>query len=152
MIEGRGLLNKLLYAMKKSMRIFLLLLVLAGCTSISDVSTNPDFSEFLGHEITLKRQVLACRDSPLKTESGSFVEAELIYNINQISSCPFGETIGLLPAGSKLLISKVEKHKINSVKTATKVYFIGSSNMPNGTQFDFYYLYGHEGYYDNQPW
>ncbi|MCP4974846.1 MAG: hypothetical protein GY931_01675 [Maribacter sp.] len=138
--------------MNKSIQIIAIFLVLAGCTSISDISTNPEFSEFLAHEITLNKQLLVCRDEPLKTMSGSSIASELIYNINQKSSCSFGDTIGLLPVGSKLRISKVEKHKISNVKTATKIYFIGSSNMPNGAQLEFYYMYGHEGFYENQPW
>ena len=138
--------------MKKLTIIIGILLALTGCSSISDVSTNPDFSSFVGQEITLKKQVLVCRESPLKTELGSYIETELIYNINQNSHCFFGETVGLLPAGNKLQISKVEKHRMSGVKTATHIYFIGSTNMPNGDRVKFYYMYGHEGFYENQPW
>jgi hypothetical protein len=144
--------NTALYAMKKSIQIIAITLALAGCTSISNVSTNPEFSEFVGHELTLKKQVLVCRDKPLKTESGSYADFKLIYNINQNSRCFFGETVDLLLPGSKLLISKVEKHEIFDVKTTTHIYFIGSSNLQNGSPFEFYYMYGHEGFYENQPW
>ena len=138
--------------MIKSIHTIAILLVLAGCTSISNVSNDLDFSGFVGNEITLNKQVLLCRDKPLKTELGSYISIELIYNINENSRCFFGETVGLLPAGSKLHISKVEKHKIVNVKTATHVYFIGSSSLLNGAKFEFYYMYGHEGFYEYQPW
>ena len=138
--------------MKKTIYTITMLLVLVGCASLSNVSTHPEFAEFIGNEITLKKQLLVCKEKPLKTESGSYIEKRLIYNINQMTRCPFGETIGLLPAGTILYISKVEKHKLTNIKSATHIYFIGRSNMPNGSEFTFYYLYGHEGFYEHQPW
>lgn len=138
--------------MKNTISFFMICLLLLGCTSISNISKDSGFSNFLGNEIVLKKQVLVCKDEPLKIEDGSSITHKLLYNVNLITKCPFGETIGLLPAGSTLRIEKIEKHKIFTLKTATHIYFIGRTVLPGGAPFRFYYLYGHEGFYDDQPW
>jgi hypothetical protein len=73
-------------------------------------------------------------------------------NPPNISACNFGKTIGKLQAGNTIHINSIEKHKISDLKSATKVYFIGTASLPEIGEFNFYYLYGHEGYYENQPW
>ena len=138
--------------MNNLIRAIPMFFLIGGCTSIYNVSKNSEFSEFVNREITLKKQVLVCRESPLKTEAGTSIEDELIYNIHERSNCPFGETIGTLPRGSKIFIARVEKHKLFYGKTASHIYFLGKSHMKDGKEFEFFYMYGHEGYYANQPW
>jgi hypothetical protein len=127
-------------------------LLVSGCALISNISEDAEFSKYMHHEVVLNKQVLVCRGDPLETEDGSRIESEIIYNVNRENNCPFGETIGLLPPGSTLQIEKIERHKIYSVKTVTHIYFIGRSTLPSGMLFQFFYFYGFEDHYENQPW
>ena len=128
------------------------LIFISGCASKTIVSSDPDFSQFASRNIVLTKPVLVCSDGILNTKSIGDVEFRLLYNINDISTCPFGQTIGKLSIGSSIYITSIEKHRISSLKSATKLYFVGMANLPEAGEFTFYYLYGHEGYYENQPW
>ena len=138
--------------MMKLPMFVVLVYFLSGCTSISNLSKDGEFSSFVDNKIALKRQVLICKDQPLKTEGGNHLDYELVYNVNSIETCAFGKTIGILPIGSRLKIMKIEKHNVIDVESTAKIYFLGTANLPNGKSIEFYYLYGFEGFYGNQPW
>jgi hypothetical protein len=125
---------------------------ISGCVSITVVSSDPNFSAFISGPIVLKKPVLVCEDAGLNTKSKGSVSYRLLYNINNISSCPFGKTIGKLPVGKDIYVSSIEKHRASGLKSATKVYFVGATSLSGLGEFNFYYLYGHEGHYENQPW
>jgi len=127
-------------------------LLLSGCTSISVVSDDAEFSNYKLKTIILGKPVLVCKDQALKTETSGVVEYRLVYNVNNLDKCFFGETIGRLMAGEVIEIESIEKHHISNFKSATHIYFIGTGKLPQKGVFQFYYLYGHEGYYENQPW
>jgi len=128
------------------------LIFISGCVSKAIVSSDPDFSGFVSRNIVLTKPVLVCSDEVLNTRSVGDVEYRLVYNTNDISACPFGKTIGKLSLGSGIYVASIEKHRISSLKSATKVYFVGTANLSGVGEFTFYYLYGHEGFYENQPW
>ena len=126
--------------------------LLTGCTSISDVSRDERFSRFTNSTIVLSEQVLVCQDRPLATKSGARIQNGLIYNINEITSCPFGRTVGILLPGAKIQIDRIERHHVIDVFSYVHIYFIGRAMLGDGESFDFFYLYGFEGHYDLQPW
>ena len=141
-----------LYANMKFILSTIFLISISGCASKTIVSSDPDFSKFVSRSIVLTKPVLVCSDGTLNTKSIGNVEFRLLYNINDISTCPFGQTIGKLNIGSGIYIRSIEKHRISSLKSATKIYFVGTANLSEIGEFTFYYLYGHEGYYESQPW
>lgn len=138
--------------MKKTAISLTIYALISGCTSISNITNDPSFAKFAKSDITLNNQVLVCKDMPLHTGDGLSIEYQLIYNVNLIVKCPFGDTIGLLPEGSEIRIEEIEEHKIFAAKIATHVYFLGNANLQNGELFEFYYLYILEGFYEHQPW
>jgi hypothetical protein len=128
------------------------LIFISGCASKTIVSSDPDFSGFVSRSIVLTKPVLVCSDGVLNTKSVGNVEYRLLYNTNDINACPFGKTIGKLSIGSGLYIMSIEKHRVSSLKSPAKVYFVGTANLSGFGEFTFYYLYGYEGYYENKPW
>ncbi|PCH65352.1 MAG: hypothetical protein COC04_02145 [Gammaproteobacteria bacterium] len=138
--------------MKKFNLAILIVALLAGCTLITDYTANHEFSSFIDNDVQLKEQVLVCNETPLKSKSGESIDYELVFNINHVRKCFFGETVSVLPPGTALNIKRVEKHSIYSVKNIEYIYFIGSTVTPNGKPIEFYYNYGAVGYHENQPW
>ena len=128
------------------------IILVSGCVSKTVVSSDPNFSKFISDSIALKKPVLVCDDTALHTKSMGSVSYKLLYSINDISVCPFGKTIGKLPVGKEIYVSAIEKHRFSGLKSATKVYFIGATSLSWVEEFNFYYLYGHEGHYEHQPW
>ncbi|GAA5219070.1 hypothetical protein ACFSJ3_17085 [Corallincola platygyrae] len=118
------------------------LLCVSGCSSISDISTDPRFSEVLGRDIPLKEQAVVCSGKPLKTGLWSFVDYELIYDEDQKGSCTFGETVGVLKIGSPIDIYEVKVHKTFGVKTASDLYFIARSSSLGTSKQSFYISMG----------
>ena len=95
------------------MKIFIaaiILIFIGGCTTRTTVLESSDYSAFKDESLVLKRPVLVCIEKPLKSKSSGNIKYRLLYNINNISACPFGSTAGKLDAGSELLVHEVEAH------------------------------------------
>lgn len=141
-----------LYDNMKFVLSAIFLILISGCASKTIVSFDPEFSDFVSRDIVLTKPVLVCSDGILNTKSKGNIEYRLLYNTNDISACPFGKTIGKLSIGSVIYVASIEKHRISSLKSTVKVYFVGIANLAVFGEVAFYYLYGHEGHYESQPW
>ena len=141
-----------LYANMKFILLTIFTIFVSGCASKEVVISDSNFTEFVAAPIVLKKPVLVCDEAALSTKSKGNVSYRLLYNISNISLCPFGTTVGRLQVGSSIYITSIEKHRYSGLKSAVKVYFVGTASFPASGNFDFYYLYGHEGHYENQPW
>ncbi|WP_045825422.1 hypothetical protein [Teredinibacter turnerae] len=138
-----------------NMKIYVYIVILfftAGCATKTVVNEGEVYEEYFSKEIELKKPVLVCKRNPFKTKSAGVLNYELLYNLNNIDTCPFGMTVGKLTVGENIKISAIERHRLSSFKSATKVYFIGSAKLVDFGEFNFYYLYGFQGFYEHQPW
>ena len=85
--------------------------LLSGCASVwvSNLSSEPAFSQYIGQDFLLKNNGLLCKSGYLGDEHEDWIEGnELVLHHQE--TCHYGDALEKIPVGTTIHITKIEEH------------------------------------------